>query len=164
VPSIVRIRTFWRWPMARPGHEIALALRAAYLALHRQTDLSLARHQVTADQFVVLGALADREVLSQRELATRTGSDPSTLRAMLVLLEAKRLVARRPHPTDRRARRVMLTAKGRASLERMWAATEPSRREIEAGLGPDDVKRFLAYLRRITVAGPTERSSGTNGR
>jgi len=148
--------------MARPGHQIALSLRAAYLALHRQTDVSLLPHGVTADQFVVLGALADGEVLSQRDLATRTGSDPSTLRAMLVLLEAKRLVARRPHPTDRRARRVMLTAKGRASLERMWDATEAVRRWLEAGLVPDDVERFLGYLRRITIDGPTARFSGAN--
>jgi DNA-binding MarR family transcriptional regulator len=150
---IVRIRTFSRPARELLGHEIALSLRAAYLALHRQTDLSLARHGVTADQFVVLWALADGEALSQRELVTRTGSDPSTLRAMLVLLEGKKLVARRPHPTDRRARRVTLTAKGRRTLERMWAASEGVRGQLLADLEPDEAERLVGCLRRITLAG-----------
>ena len=71
------------------GHEIAMTLRAAYMALHRQTDAALVRRGLTADQFVVLTALAGGEARTQRELVARTASDPSTFRAMLVLLETR---------------------------------------------------------------------------
>jgi hypothetical protein len=66
------------------GHHLALALRGAYLAMHRTCDAHFARAGVTADQFVVLAALAPGQALTQRELAARTSSDPNTLRAMLV--------------------------------------------------------------------------------
>src|SRR5208282_4950435 len=41
------------------GREVARALRAAYLALHRQTNACFSRDGVTADQFVLLAALAE---------------------------------------------------------------------------------------------------------
>ena len=78
------------------GHELAMALRAAYLGMHRRTGAVLARTGVTADQFVVLAALAEADALTQNELVSRTSSDPNTVRAMLVLLERKLLVKRRP--------------------------------------------------------------------
>ena len=36
------------------GHDIAIALRGAYLALHRRSESAFAPHGVTADQFVVI--------------------------------------------------------------------------------------------------------------
>src|SRR6185437_13722982 len=95
------------------GHEIARALRAAYLALHRQTNECFAKNGVTADQFVLLSALADTDAVTQQELVRRVNSDPNTVRVMLLLLESRGLVARERHPTDGRARCVMLTVKGR---------------------------------------------------
>ncbi len=85
------------------GHELAMSLRAAYLVMHRRTGALLARTRVTADQFVVLSALAEADALTQRELVSRTSSDPNTMRAMLVLLERRGLIKRRPHPRDGRA-------------------------------------------------------------
>lgn len=57
--------------------EIPMALRAAYLALHRQSEARFAQHGVTADQFVLLATLARGHALTQRELARRMPSDPS---------------------------------------------------------------------------------------
>src|SRR5271165_4296404 len=103
------------------GHDIALALRAAYLALHRRSEARFAPHGVTADQFVLLATLArGGHALTQRELARRMSSDPSTVRAMLVLLERRELVERDTHPSDGRARTVALTAKGKRAFQRLW--------------------------------------------
>src|SRR4029078_11269806 len=85
-----------------PGHDVVMAFRATYLALHRLMDRLLARHGVTADQFVVLDALAQGDARTQQELASRAASDPNTVRAMLVLLEQRRLVVRVRQPTDKR--------------------------------------------------------------
>ena len=133
------------------GHEIAMTLRAAYMALHRQTDAALARRGVTADQFVVLTTLAGGEARTQRELVARTASDPSTLRAMLVLLEKRGLIERRPHPTDGRARSVRLTSLGRRTLTRTWKATEPVRQRLAAALGPRETDQLTASLGKIAI-------------
>src|SRR5438045_3757932 len=114
-----------------------MALRFAYWAMHRRADALLARHRVTADQFGLLVLLSEedegaREIgstsengVTQQELVRRASSDPNTVRAMLVLLERGGLVSRRPHLTDGRARSVVLTAKGRRTLQRLWLECAP---------------------------------------
>lgn len=131
------------------GHELAMALRAAYLAMHRRTDALLASSGVTADQFVVLSALAEGDALTQRELVDRTSSDPSTLRAMLVLLERQQLIERRPHPTDRRARTVSLTKEGKRVFRDLWRKSEGLRKELLADATPEDVASLVIQLRRL---------------
>jgi DNA-binding MarR family transcriptional regulator len=134
------------------GSDIALALRTAYLALHRRSEAAFARHGVTADQFVLLATLARGHALTQRELAGRMSSDPSTVRAMLVLLERRGLVARQAHPTDARARTVALTAKGTRAFERLWAAGEPIRAQMLGALGPTEAEILVGLLARVAGA------------
>jgi DNA-binding MarR family transcriptional regulator len=134
------------------GHELAMALRSAYLVMHRLADASLARFGVTADQFVLLAALVEREALSQKDLARLICSDASTVRAMLVLLEGRGLVARDPHPSDGRARSVALTPKGRRAYRKMYAGSEEFRARLLAAVGPDQADTLRALLQRLTQA------------
>jgi DNA-binding MarR family transcriptional regulator len=135
------------------GRDLAIALRAAYLALHRRSEVVFAPHGVTADQFVLLATLArGGEALTQRELARRMSSDPSTVRAMLVLLEERRLIERDTHPTDARKRTVALTAKGERAFRRLWTAGEPIRAQILGALRPDEAETLVGLLGRVAEA------------
>lgn len=142
--------------MAAPmttGSELPIALRAAYLALHRLSDARFAPHGVSADQFVLLATLArGGQALTQRELARRMASDPSTVRAMLVLLEKRGLVEREAHPTDARARTVALTADGKRVVRQLWAVGEPIRARMLGALRPDEVDTFVTLLVRVADA------------
>src|SRR5580704_10936725 len=141
------------------GREIARALRAAYLALHRQTNACFASDGVTADQFVVLSALADADGVTQQYLVRRVGSDPNTLRAILLLLEGRGLVTREPHPADGRARCVTLTPKGRQVFRKLWVKSEPLRARLLSAFRPDEVTALVGQLRRIAdVLPPPARS------
>src|SRR5215208_4170339 len=129
------------------GHELAMALRAAYIALHRRSDAAFAPRGVTADQFVLLATLArGGEAITQRELARRMSSDPSTVRAMLVLLAARGLVGRDAHPTDARARTVALAAKGLRVYRRLWQAGESIRARRLGALGPGEAETLVRLL------------------
>ena len=134
------------------GREVARALRAAYLALHRQTNDCFAADGVTADQFVVLSALADADAVIQQELVRRINSDPNTVRAMLLLLEGRGLVARGRHPADGRARCVTLTGKGRQVFRKLWARSEPLRARLLAAFRPEEVTALVGLLRRVAEA------------
>ena len=134
------------------GHDLAIALRGAYLALHRRSEAAFTEHGVTADQFVLLATLARGHALTQRELARRMSSDPSTVRAMLVLLEERGLVEREAHPTDARARTVALTAKGTRAFNRLWAAGEPIRAQMLGALGPAEAETLVGLLSRVAGA------------
>lgn len=134
------------------GHDIAMGLRAAYWAMHRQTQAGLVPCGVTADQFVLLALLADQDGITQQELVRRASSDANTIRAMLVLLENRGLLRREQHPTDRRARHVTLTRKGRKIHERLWARSEPLRERMLALFRPGEVDVLVEFLARISDA------------
>ena len=133
-------------------NELPMALRSAYMALHRRTEAQFAPHGVTADQFVLLATLARGQALTQRELARRMPSDPSTVRAMLVLLEKHGLVQRVTHPTDARARTVSLTAAGKRKLRKLWTAGEPIRTQMFRSLPPDEAEALVVLLTRVAEA------------
>jgi DNA-binding MarR family transcriptional regulator len=132
------------------GREVARALRAAYLALHRQTNACFADDGVTADQFVILSALADADGVTQQELVRRVGSDPNTVRAILLLLEGRGLVARDRHPADGRARCVTLTVKGRSVFKTLWTKSEPLRARLLGAFRPDEVTALVGLLHRVS--------------
>ena len=134
------------------GSEIPIALRAAYLALHRRSEARFATHGTTADQFVLVATLARGHALTQRELARRMSSDPSTVRAMLVLLEQRGLVERDTHPSDARARTVALTAEGKRMFRQLWTAGEPIRAQMLDALQPDEAETLVRLLTRVAEA------------
>lgn len=129
--------------------ELPLALRAAYLALHRRSDAEFSRQGITADQFVLLATLARGDALTQRELARRMPSDPSTVRAMLVLLERQGLVERDSHPTDSRARTAALSAAGKRKFRQLWTASESIRTQMLDALQPEDAATLVRLLKRV---------------
>jgi DNA-binding MarR family transcriptional regulator len=85
-----------------------------------------------------------RRPMSMRELADMLGIDPPNATVLVDDLEAQGYVRRQPHPTDRRAKLVEATRKGKALARRadaILAAPPPQLTE----LSEDD----LATLRRI---------------
>jgi DNA-binding MarR family transcriptional regulator len=134
------------------GRDVAIALRAAYLALHRRSDAAFAPRGITADQFVLLATLARGHALTQRELGRRMSSDPSTVRAMLVLMERRGLVERDAHPSDARARTVALTAEGKRVFRKLWAAGDPIRALMLDALRPDEAETLVELLTRVAGA------------
>jgi DNA-binding MarR family transcriptional regulator len=129
-----------------------MALRAAYLALHRRSDARFARQGLTADQFVLLATLSRGQALTQRELARRMPSDPSTVRAMLVLLEGRGLVQRDTHPSDARARTVALTSAGKRKFRQLWRAGEPIRAQMFGALQSAEAETLVELLTRVAEA------------
>lgn len=140
------------------GRALARSLRTAYLLMHRKVDALFATVGVTADQFVLLSALAQAKTLTQRDLADRIVCDQNTLRAMLVLLENKALVRREAHPTDGRARLVSLTEEGERLQSTLWEQSEAFRQNLIALLGPSDSEMLVMLLHRLAQALSTKES------
>src|SRR5690349_15482837 len=130
--------------------QLPLELRASYLALHRCSDNQFKKLGVTADQFVLLATLARGQALTQRELAARMPSDPSTVRAMLVLLEERGLVARNTHPTDGRARTVALTDSGLRKFRQVFKAGQAIRDQMVSSLTAAEARSLVKLLRRVS--------------
>jgi DNA-binding MarR family transcriptional regulator len=130
-------------------HDVAMSLRGAYRAMHRQSESIFARCGVTADQFVVLAVLNDGAVHSQSEVCRLTYSDPNTMGAMLMLLEKRGLVKRMKLEADRRTRTVRLTRQGQRVFAKLWAARDATRKRMEALFTEAEVETFVGLLHRI---------------
>ncbi len=74
---------------------------------------------VTRPQWQVLSLLARNEGINQGGLAEILEVEPITLGRMIDRLQEGALVERRADPTDRRAWRLFLTAKGNALIDQM---------------------------------------------
>jgi len=131
------------------GKDIARGLKRAYALMHRQTQSLLSQHNMTADQYVLLGLLCTEDSITQKELTLRAASDPSTIRAMLVLMEGKGLVVRKPHETDRRAYRILLTAKGRRLYVKLVTALKPLQDALLSPFNMPETRQLLEHFQKI---------------
>jgi len=136
----------------KTGHDIAMALRAAYLSMHRQTNSHLTPFGMTADQFVLLALLSEEDGITQQQLARSASSDPNTIRAMLVLLEDRGLVKRRQHPTDGRAFRVTITRKGRNTYAKLSEAIRPLQNRLSSPFQAKEIKMMIKSLGKVSKA------------
>ncbi|MFC9998568.1 MarR family winged helix-turn-helix transcriptional regulator [Nocardia sp. NPDC127526] len=77
---------------------------------------------LTPSQVIALRELS--EPITARELAARMSCEPSNATFVLDRLEAHGLIERRPHPTDRRAKQIELTAAGQDTRTAVLARLE----------------------------------------
>ncbi|GAA4837002.1 MarR family winged helix-turn-helix transcriptional regulator [Saccharopolyspora rosea] len=84
-------------------------------AIDEHVRSCVADSELTSTQAVALRELA--EPLSMRELAARMHCATSNVTFVVDRLEEQGLVAREPHPTDRRSKRLVLTAEGARQRE-----------------------------------------------
>ena len=91
-----------------------------------------------------------RRPMSMGELAAALGIDPPNATVVVDDLEAQGLVRRRPHPTDRRAKLVEATRKGKDLARRADAilATPPP---ALSALGADDLEALRRILERVSA-------------
>ena len=143
----------------KTGHDIAMALRAAYLSMHRQTNSHLAPFGMTADQFVLLALLCEEDGITQQQLARCASSDPNTIRAMLVLLENRGLVKRHRHPTDGRALRITVTNKGRKNYAKLSAAIKPLQNLLSSPFQAKEISLMIKSLGKVSGAISNQKSN-----
>jgi|SRR3954452_7409507 DNA-binding MarR family transcriptional regulator len=93
-----------------------------------------------------------RKPMSMGDLAAALGIDPPNATVLVDELERLGLVRRRPHPTDRRAKVVEATRKGKDLARRadaILAAPPPAL----AALAPEDLEALGRILERVTPPG-----------
>src|SRR2546423_8788227 len=117
-------------------------------ASHTRVAEALESIGLTPALFGLLNVLGAREGAIQQELGTAMGIDPSTMVSLIDQLEAAGLAKRRPRPTDRRAREIVITPKGRRLLERGRRMSTQVEDEVLQGLSTTERRELLTLLRR----------------
>jgi DNA-binding MarR family transcriptional regulator len=141
------------WPPAPLAGRLGFLLKHAQLRLAEISGAALAPYGITGRHLAVLSVLAGGELLSQQEAAGRLAIDRTTMVALIDELERMRIVARHPHPADRRKNVVDLTAEGRALYDKASRATEDAERRFLAPLDAAAARGLKDALQRIVAAG-----------
>ena len=102
--------------------------------------------------YQVLAAASHGEPGSQLELATHLGVDRTVMTYLLDDLEGAGLIERHADPADRRARRIIATARGRELLDDLDRRLRAAEQHLLAGLDTSEDRRvFRALLRRLAT-------------
>jgi MarR family transcriptional regulator, transcriptional regulator for hemolysin len=123
---------------------------------HTRTADALGTIGLTPALFALLNVIAAREGAIQQALGSALGIDRSTMVSLIDQLEDAGLALRRPSPTDRRAREIAITAKGRRSLQRARELIARVEDEVLTGLTAGERDELLTLLRRALDSAPAQ--------
>ncbi|MGK8209353.1 MarR family winged helix-turn-helix transcriptional regulator [Burkholderia cenocepacia] len=129
----------------KPGHLIRrLQTLAARLFLEEADTLD-----TTFDQFCVLTSVVAMPGTDQLGIVSATGFDRSTVSGVLTRLEGKKLISRKTHESDRRAKVIRPTTSGLALYRKLVACADRADARMLDALQARERTAFVAMLSRV---------------
>jgi len=98
--------------------------------------------------FSVLSVIAHNPVTS-RQICAALDILPPNLVGMVKVLHKRKLIARRPHPSDRRALGLHLTPSGERLYRDAQAMASALEAEATSALSPEEVQTLIVLLRKV---------------
>ena len=149
-------------PAVEPETLLGYRLWQVHYLWHKHFERELRAVNLTHLQYVLLAAtnflIREGEVPSQIRLATFTKVEKMMVSKTLRVLERRGYLTRKPHPGDRRANRIQLTAAGVRLLKRTLSISAAAHAGFFKTLG-SDWKRLNQMLHGLmTAATLSERS------
>ena len=138
--------------LAGPAESPGFLLWKISNAWQRRQRLALQAFGITHSQFVVLATatwFGATETLTQSRVSQLSGIDPMTTSQVLRALEAASLIERVDHPTDPRAKSIMVTRAGRDLARKAIVVVEETDAAFFEPLAADTarlVKMFQALV------------------
>ena len=143
------------------GVHVFLVLWKASRAAQDYAEKSISGLEMCGSDFAVLEALLHKGPLPVNEIGKKVLLTSGSITVAVDRLEAKELVERRAHGTDRRARIVHLTQAGRKLITRVYADhAADMERLASASLTKAERKTLIGLLKKIgyEAAGALEQS------
>jgi DNA-binding MarR family transcriptional regulator len=141
----------------RPSREtpsltsIGFLLHLAQSRLYAGVMAAIEGSGLHGGQLAILGALADKGPMSQRQLGEVAQIEKSSLVLFLDALEDGGWVKRDANPTDRRSHCVRLTAKGAAKFRRLGPALKAVQDQFLAPLSAAETRQLVDLLQRLAA-------------
>jgi DNA-binding MarR family transcriptional regulator len=125
-----------------------LLARASGITI-RSTNALLRPLQLRVRHFSVLSVAVQAGGVSQRELSVLLGLDPSQIVALVDDLERQRLVERRAHGSDRRARIISATREGESRYQQASEIVDRAREDFLSPLDASEEGLLRELLLRL---------------
>jgi DNA-binding MarR family transcriptional regulator len=121
-------------------------------AISRRFHRALEPLELHPREFAVLRAVKANDGQSQQTLAERLHIPPSRIVAIVDELESRRLVERRPDPSDRRLWTLYVTRRGQSLLDDAFNLVVQHERAISDALTAKERAQLLELLNRIAAS------------
>lgn len=129
-----------------PFRSVGFTLSSLGFAVAAEFRERLAPLGIEPRDFALMRAVGAAEGLTQQAIGERLRIPPSRMVAFVDSLEERGLLERRAHPTDRRARALHTTPRGRKLMARAYEAAVGFETDLCAGLGAGERDRLLELL------------------
>ena len=137
--ATLQLDDFLPYRLSFTSNLVSDTVASAYIALF---DLRI-------PEWRIIAVAAEHDGISQQEIGLRTRMDKVTVSRAAIALTSRGLLARVPHPEDRRSHLLTLSEAGRA----LYADVAPKALELErrifASIDKSEIARFVATLRKI---------------
>ncbi len=133
------------------GELVGYHLRRAQLTILSAFATAMADVELSPSRFGVLNVIDRNPGLSQADACAALGIQPTNITPLLHDLERRGLVARRTTPTNRRTKRLELTAAGKRCLEDALRLHEAVEEKITRAVGAEGRRRLLELLSRVAA-------------
>ena len=140
----------------KTGHDVVDAILYAAHRIRTSADASLREYGLSLPAYKVLRALENSDQ-SMREVSEILHVSPRTVTDMIDGLEARGLVARGPHPADRRVTLLRLTPDGHRQLTAASALAEESHRAAISSLGSRGQQALRDLLDQVAPSAEPDR-------
>jgi DNA-binding MarR family transcriptional regulator len=140
-----------------PGLHAALSRHTGFLinrigaVARKRFEAKLESLGLNLRMWGVLNVLDVEGAITQHRLGQCVGIDPSSMVSTIDELEAKSLVERRRHPTDRRAHALHLTDEGRDTLSAGRELARGAQNELLGPLSAAERKQLHELLLRVAL-------------
>ena len=106
------------------------------------TDISVA-------YFAVLHALWENNGMSISELGEKAQLEKSTMTSLIDRMEGAGLLRREDHPTDRRAYRICLTARGKEVEKKLDQVVNRAYQHLTKGIAEKDLQKSIEICKQL---------------
>lgn len=138
------------------GVHLWLVLWKASRAVQAHALRSIEQLPLCASDFAVLEAILHKGPLPVNTIGRKVLLTSGSITVAVDRLEEQDLVERRPHPTDRRARVVHLTAAGRRLITKAFAEHERDMERAVSALEPSERATVIRLLKKLGLAAERE--------
>jgi DNA-binding MarR family transcriptional regulator len=128
---------------------LGFKLAKASQRMYELFESYLNQADITSKQNGALLIIHEHPELTQKEIALLQRIDQTTMGQIIDQLEAKKLVMRVKHPTDRRAYCLVLTDTGEKLTASLWADMKRCEAAFLQKLNPNEVAQLFSLLDKI---------------
>lgn len=131
------------------GHSVGFLLSQLGYETARRFGELMREVDLEPRQFALMNVIRELAGQSQNAIGERLRIPRSSMVSVIDGLEARRLVERRPHPTDRRSYALYLTDEGGQVLARGRELAWGFETVVCGGLGPEEREELIARLSQV---------------